>query len=100
MDKSGRTIVIVAGPVRMGRGWCFADQERFLLRLYAEYNEGRELTTLRTQAMVSEDGAGDHDYVAEPIVVAWPRQTDSEDVDPDRGPYARAATHFSPRETL
>ena len=32
MDKSGRTIVIVAGPVRMGRVGCFADQERFLNR--------------------------------------------------------------------
>ncbi len=32
VDKSGRTVVIVAGPVRMGRGWCFADQERFLNR--------------------------------------------------------------------
>ena len=23
---------MVAGPIRMGRGWCFADQERFLNR--------------------------------------------------------------------
>ena len=32
VDKSGRTNVIVAEPVQMGRGWCFADQDRFLNR--------------------------------------------------------------------
>ena len=97
-------ILLRAGEIHAGWELFKIDTTRWghetLLRLYAQYNEGRDLTTLRTQAVVSEDGAGDHDHVAEPIVVAWPRQTDSEDVDPDQGPYARAATHYSPSESL